>query len=114
VTAVLPRTLHDDWRRQAYCANSYDDKFFSDNDVDQAIVVSRCHTFCPVRVECLNYALEHNEKFGVWGGTTELERRQIETPRVRIKCPHCVGTRIFQEQSHAVCLTCGISWRTHV
>ena len=32
---------------------------------------------CPVQTECLNYALEFNEKHGVWGGTTERERRKI-------------------------------------
>lgn len=32
---------------------------------------------CPVRVMCLNWALDTNERFGVWGGLTERERRQL-------------------------------------
>lgn len=36
---------------------------------------------CPVRAACLEYALEHNEEFGVWGGTSENERRRIRTRR---------------------------------
>jgi WhiB family redox-sensing transcriptional regulator len=32
---------------------------------------------CPVRAECLAYALEYDERFGVWGGTSERERRRL-------------------------------------
>lgn len=34
-----------------------------------------CRT-CPVRVECLEYAIGHREPYGIWGGMTELERKQ--------------------------------------
>jgi WhiB family transcriptional regulator, redox-sensing transcriptional regulator len=34
---------------------------------------------CPVRLVCRRYALEHGEKFGVWGGLTETERRRIRS-----------------------------------
>lgn len=33
---------------------------------------------CRVRAECLDYAIEHNELFGVWGGTSERDRRLIK------------------------------------
>ena len=32
---------------------------------------------CEVREECLKYALEHDERFGIWGGKTEQERYQF-------------------------------------
>lgn len=32
---------------------------------------------CPVRIECLEWALETREPFGVWGGYSESERKQI-------------------------------------
>ncbi|HET6919853.1 MAG TPA: WhiB family transcriptional regulator [Jiangellaceae bacterium] len=36
---------------------------------------------CPVRVECLQHALD-NDEAGVWGGTTERERRRMRARRV--------------------------------
>jgi WhiB family transcriptional regulator, redox-sensing transcriptional regulator len=36
---------------------------------------------CEVRPECLEYALEHDERFGVWGGLSERERRRLRRDR---------------------------------
>jgi len=38
---------------------------------------------CEVRVKCLAYALAHRERFGVWGGLSERERRRMHRPVVR-------------------------------
>lgn len=38
---------------------------------------------CPVRQECADYAIEHRELFGIWGGLSERERRRIRTARRR-------------------------------
>jgi WhiB family transcriptional regulator, redox-sensing transcriptional regulator len=35
-------------------------------------------TDCEVRAECLEYALENDERFGIWGGLSERERRRIK------------------------------------
>ena len=32
---------------------------------------------CPVRAECLEWALQHNERYGIWGGLTDVERREL-------------------------------------
>ncbi|MDX6335165.1 MAG: WhiB family transcriptional regulator, redox-sensing transcriptional regulator, partial [Streptosporangiaceae bacterium] len=37
---------------------------------------------CEVRVECLEYALEHDERFGIWGGLSERERRRMKREAV--------------------------------
>lgn len=36
---------------------------------------------CPVQDACLQYALEHDERFGIWGGTTERKRRTLQRKR---------------------------------
>lgn len=36
---------------------------------------------CPVRIECLAYAIAHDERFGFWGGTSERERRRLNPRR---------------------------------
>jgi WhiB family redox-sensing transcriptional regulator len=33
---------------------------------------------CEVRSECLEYALAHDERFGIWGGLSERERRRLK------------------------------------
>lgn len=36
---------------------------------------------CPVREQCLEYALEHDERFGVWGGLSEHQRKRLRRSR---------------------------------
>ena len=36
---------------------------------------------CPVRVECLEFALETNSEYGIWGGVTETERKRMRRER---------------------------------
>jgi WhiB family redox-sensing transcriptional regulator len=43
-------------------------------ETERALAI--CAT-CPVQRECLDYALEARERFGIWGGKTEKQRRQI-------------------------------------
>lgn len=38
---------------------------------------------CPVRIDCLEYAIAHNERFGIWGGKSERERRAIRKQRIQ-------------------------------
>lgn len=42
---------------------------------------------CPVKSSCLEYALEHHEKFGVWGGRTERERTSLKRMRRKVASP---------------------------
>lgn len=52
------------------------DPFFEE-DEDDAVEFCNEHGQCPIRNECLMYALTNNEKSGVWGGTTELDRKAL-------------------------------------
>lgn len=83
-------SLDTDWRLQALCRQVDPELFFPEGDhpviaARQAKAVCRQ---CPVQLECLEYALTNNETFGVWGGMTARERRDLpyKTPRTRDEC----------------------------
>jgi WhiB family redox-sensing transcriptional regulator len=70
------------WRQRGAC-NGLDPAIFfpeSEDDCDEAKGIC---AECPVRVACLEHALASREKDGVWGGTTEKERRRIIRQRRR-------------------------------
>jgi WhiB family redox-sensing transcriptional regulator len=64
------------WFIDALCAQVDNDIFFPDKGESTRAPKSICAA-CPVRNECLEYALTHNERYGVWGGLSERERRQL-------------------------------------
>lgn len=63
-----------DWRLAARCRQKPEEMFVV--GADQRVQRKTCLP-CPVRTECLAYALDHRIEFGVWGGATERERRHI-------------------------------------
>lgn len=65
-----------DWRAAALCAQVDTDLFFPDKGISAAEAKSICAA-CPVRRECLQWALDKGEKHGVWGGLTERQRRRL-------------------------------------
>lgn len=65
---------------------------------------------CPVRTECLDWALAHDEQ-GIWGGTTAYQRGQMKRKRSRMRCVACASEYIIKEGYSQICLNCGISWR---
>lgn len=70
------------WRQYAACAGSHPDLFFPERGGSQEAAKEVCRR-CVVRLSCLD---EHiNEKWGVWGGLSERERRRLR--RARIKSP---------------------------
>lgn len=71
-----------DWQDDAVCATTDPDLFFPDIR-DPARLAKRICNSCPVKQECLDYAIQAGEEFGVWGGTTEIERRHMMTLRLR-------------------------------
>lgn len=72
----------DDWRDLAECRGVDPDLFFPTRGESIATARATCAA-CPVRTECLEYAIEHREKFGIWGGLSERERRRIRRDRRR-------------------------------
>ena len=80
--SVEPMTTeNDDWRDHAACRDTNPDLFFpvgttgpAIEQIDQAKKVCR---ECPSQSACLDFALVTNQDSGVWGGTSEEERRKI-------------------------------------
>lgn len=70
------------WRQQGAC-NGLDPSIFFPDSEDGAREAKAICVDCPVRVSCLEHALASREKDGVWGGTTEKERRRIVRQRRR-------------------------------
>ena len=69
------------WRESAKCRFAEPELFFPEGDPDpddqtvkQAKAMCRA---CPVREDCLLFALETKQVDGIWGGTTEIERRRL-------------------------------------
>jgi WhiB family redox-sensing transcriptional regulator len=68
------------WQAQALCAQTGADFFFPEpgSSVREA---KRICGMCEMRSACLEYALAHDERFGVWGGLSEKERLQLRRTR---------------------------------
>ncbi len=126
------------WQSDATCAkpsNRYAlDWFFSKDFKEKYAAKNMCFT-CPVRSECLQWALEHRQIWGIWGGKDEVDIRRAlsvsyngeEARRRRFpNCPYCtarpskLSVSIEQLPSGGrwttakvvTCTECGFSWRS--
>jgi WhiB family redox-sensing transcriptional regulator len=77
-----PDEEHDDrsWHDQANCLGVDPDLFFPERGASTREAKEVCRG-CVVREECLEYALSNGEKFGIWGGMSERERRRLRRAR---------------------------------
>jgi WhiB family redox-sensing transcriptional regulator len=64
------------WQERALCAETDPEAFFPEKGGSTREAKKIC-TGCEVRAECLEYALANDERFGIWGGLSERERRRI-------------------------------------
>ncbi len=76
------------WRTEALCRGVETELFFpagelGEEPVRHAEAAKAVCAQCPVREACLEYALATDQPFGIWGGTTEAERRSIRRRRRR-------------------------------
>ena len=70
------------WHEQALCAQTGADFFFPEPG-SSVLDAKRICGMCPIRLACLEYALAHDERFGVWGGLSEKERLGLRRDRRR-------------------------------
>ena len=65
------------WQERSLCAQTDPESFFPEKGGSTRDAKKVCQT-CPVKTECLEYALAHDERFGIWGGMSERERRKLK------------------------------------
>lgn len=65
------------WQERALCAQTDPEAFFPEKGGSTREAKRVCLS-CDVRSQCLEYALAHDERFGIWGGLSERERRRLK------------------------------------
>ncbi|MFC5057561.1 WhiB family transcriptional regulator [Saccharothrix xinjiangensis] len=77
VLGLFDVTDEQDWQERALCAQTDPEAFFPEKGGSTREAKRIC-LGCEVRSECLEYALQHDERFGIWGGLSERERRKLK------------------------------------
>ena len=87
MTELVQQLLVDDadeelgWQERALCAQTDPESFFPEKGGSTREAKKVCLA-CEVRSECLEYALANDERFGIWGGLSERERRRLKKAAV--------------------------------
>ncbi len=74
---VADNSVELSWQERALCAQTDPEAFFPEKGGSTREAKRVCLS-CDVRSECLEYALAHDERFGIWGGLSERERRRLK------------------------------------
>lgn len=74
---VDPEAEDDQWQERALCAQTDPEAFFPEKGGSTREAKRICQG-CEVKDACLEYALAHDERFGIWGGLSERERRRLK------------------------------------
>ncbi len=76
-------TIDTSWQDDALCAQSDPEAFFPEKGGSTREAKKICGR-CPAADACLQYALDNDERFGIWGGLSERERRDLKRSAERI------------------------------
>jgi WhiB family redox-sensing transcriptional regulator len=101
------------WRDRAICRGAPLSLFISDEDYEPPVPPPEARAFCdrcPVRVECLEWAMACGDMPGVFGGTTSYQRRALARVRERARCLACSSRDLVYRGNLELCLACGMSW----
>jgi hypothetical protein len=75
---IDPAYLPPEWMKSALCAQVDTEIFYPERgDSASADAARRICSLCDVKVQCLEYALDNAERYGIWGGTNERDRRPM-------------------------------------
>lgn len=79
---IFARQQAGPWIADALCRGTDPEPFYPPRGDDAAVDAAKAVcAACPVRVECLDHAIDTNEHLGVWGGESANERRKIGRAR---------------------------------
>lgn len=81
VPGLFVEDEEESWQDRALCAQTDPEAFFPEKGGSTREAKKIC-TGCEVKAECLEYALANDERFGIWGGLSERERRRIKREAV--------------------------------
>ncbi len=81
--SATPVEPDPDWHDHANCLGVDPDLFFPERGASTREAKEVCRG-CEVRHDCLEFALQNGEKFGIWGGLSERERRRIRRQRAQV------------------------------
>jgi WhiB family redox-sensing transcriptional regulator len=73
-----------DWMAHGACKDRTDVSFFPGRGEDSDPAKKVCYG-CPVRLQCLTYAMQQGEKYGIWGGLSERDRKRIRSQHRRAR-----------------------------
>lgn len=84
-----------EWRHRSACRSSDPVLFFPVGSTGVALeeirsAVAMCRE-CPVQQQCLDFALDTNQEFGIWGGTSEDDRRRLRATWLATRRRSLVG-----------------------
>jgi WhiB family redox-sensing transcriptional regulator len=83
------------WQERANCRGADPNLFFPGQGASTREAKAMCAA-CEVKDDCLEFAITEGERFGLWGGLSERERRKIRGQRTRAKAlqvPWLVGRK---------------------
>lgn len=100
-TAFQELASHE-WRQWASCAEVDPDSFFPDKGGSTRDAKRIC-AGCAVQPECLAFAVEHRERFGIWGGLSERERQKLID---RTRCVDCSADISDRPNGARFCESC--------
>lgn len=72
-----PQPSDEDWSSRAICPQTDPEAFYPEKGGSTKEAKRICRE-CPVQKQCLQWALDNDERFGVWGGLSERERRRLK------------------------------------
>ncbi len=77
---LQPKELEENWQDDANCLGVDTSLFFPERGASTREAKEVCRG-CVVVKQCLEFALQNGEKYGIWGGLTERERKRIRRQR---------------------------------